>query len=34
VQAVYGLMRTADAIESRTGRPSRLAALAGAVAGR
>jgi glycine/D-amino acid oxidase-like deaminating enzyme len=34
VQAVYGLMRGADAIESRTGRQSRLAALAGGVAGR
>jgi glycine/D-amino acid oxidase-like deaminating enzyme len=34
VQAVYGLLRGADAIESRTGRQSRLAAVAGALSGR
>jgi glycine/D-amino acid oxidase-like deaminating enzyme len=34
VQAVYGAFRTADALESRTGRPSRLATAAGALSGR
>jgi glycine/D-amino acid oxidase-like deaminating enzyme len=34
VQTVYGAFRTADAIEARTGRQSRLAAAAGALAGR
>jgi glycine/D-amino acid oxidase-like deaminating enzyme len=33
VQAVYGAFRTADALEDRTGRPSRLAAAADALAG-
>jgi hypothetical protein len=34
VQAVYGAFRTADALESRTGRRSRLATAADALAGR
>jgi glycine/D-amino acid oxidase-like deaminating enzyme len=34
VQAVYGAFRTADALESRTGRQSRLATAADALAGR
>jgi glycine/D-amino acid oxidase-like deaminating enzyme len=34
VQTVYGAFRAADAIEDRTGRPSRLAGAAGALAGR
>jgi glycine/D-amino acid oxidase-like deaminating enzyme len=34
VQAVYGAFRTADALESRTGRQSRLAGAAGALSGR
>jgi glycine/D-amino acid oxidase-like deaminating enzyme len=34
VQAVYGAFRTADAIENRTGRQSRIALAAGALAGR
>jgi glycine/D-amino acid oxidase-like deaminating enzyme len=34
VQTVYGAFRTADAIEDRTGKPSRLAGAAGALAGR
>jgi glycine/D-amino acid oxidase-like deaminating enzyme len=34
VQTVYGAFRAADAIEDRTGRPSRLATAAGALAGR
>jgi hypothetical protein len=34
VQTVYGAFRTADALESRTGRPSWLASAAGALAGR
>jgi glycine/D-amino acid oxidase-like deaminating enzyme len=34
VQAVYGAFRAADAVEDRTGRPSRLATAAGALAGR
>jgi glycine/D-amino acid oxidase-like deaminating enzyme len=34
VQAVYGALRGADALEARTGRQSRLAALAGALSGR
>ena len=34
VQAVYGAFRTADAIEDRTGRPSRVATAADALAGR
>jgi glycine/D-amino acid oxidase-like deaminating enzyme len=34
VQAVYGAFRTADALESRTGRQSRLASAADALAGR
>ena len=34
VHATYATLRTADAIESRTGRPSRLAALAEALSGR
>jgi glycine/D-amino acid oxidase-like deaminating enzyme len=34
VQTVYGALRAADAIEDRTGRPSRLATAAGALAGR
>jgi glycine/D-amino acid oxidase-like deaminating enzyme len=34
VQTVYGAFRAADAIEDRTGKPSRLADAAGALAGR
>jgi glycine/D-amino acid oxidase-like deaminating enzyme len=34
VQTVYGAFRAADALEDRTGRPSRLAGAAGALAGR
>jgi glycine/D-amino acid oxidase-like deaminating enzyme len=34
VQTVYGAFRTADAIEDRTGRPSRVARAADALAGR
>jgi glycine/D-amino acid oxidase-like deaminating enzyme len=34
VQAVYGGFRAADAVEDRTGRPSRLATAAGVLAGR
>ena len=34
VQAVYGALRAADAIEDRTGRPSRLARAAAALSGR
>jgi glycine/D-amino acid oxidase-like deaminating enzyme len=34
VQAVYGGLRAADAIEDRTGRPSRLAGAAAALSGR
>jgi hypothetical protein len=34
VQAVYGAFRAADAVEDRTGRPSRLAMAADALAGR
>ena len=34
VQTVYGAFRAADALEDRTGRPSRLATAAGALAGR
>ena len=34
VQAVYGALRTADALETRTGRQSRLADAAGALSGR
>jgi len=34
VQAVYGAFRTADALERRTGRQSRLATAADALAGR
>jgi glycine/D-amino acid oxidase-like deaminating enzyme len=34
VQAVYGALRAADAIENRTGRPSRLARAAAALSGR
>jgi glycine/D-amino acid oxidase-like deaminating enzyme len=34
VQTVYGAFRAADAIEDRTGKPSRLAGAAGALAGR
>jgi hypothetical protein len=34
VQTVYGVFRAADAIEDRTGKPSRLAGAAGALAGR
>jgi glycine/D-amino acid oxidase-like deaminating enzyme len=34
VQTVYGAFRAADAVEDRTGRPSRLAAAADALAGR
>jgi glycine/D-amino acid oxidase-like deaminating enzyme len=34
VQAVYGALRAADAIEGRTGRPSRLARAAAALSGR
>ena len=34
VQTVYGAFRTADAIEDRTGRPSRVATAADALAGR
>jgi glycine/D-amino acid oxidase-like deaminating enzyme len=34
VQAVYGALRTADALEGRTGRQSRLAGAAGALSGR
>jgi hypothetical protein len=34
VQTVYGAFRAADAIEDRTGRASRLATAAGALAGR
>jgi glycine/D-amino acid oxidase-like deaminating enzyme len=34
VQAVYGAFRAADAVEDRTGRPSRLAVAADALAGR
>jgi glycine/D-amino acid oxidase-like deaminating enzyme len=34
VQTVYGALRAADALEDRTGRPSRLAGAAGVLAGR
>jgi glycine/D-amino acid oxidase-like deaminating enzyme len=34
VQTVYGAFRAADALEDRTGRPSRLATAAGTLAGR
>jgi glycine/D-amino acid oxidase-like deaminating enzyme len=34
VQTVYGAFRAADALEDRTGRPSRLAGAAGALTGR
>jgi glycine/D-amino acid oxidase-like deaminating enzyme len=34
VQTVYGAFRAADALEDRTGRPSRLAGAAGVLAGR
>jgi glycine/D-amino acid oxidase-like deaminating enzyme len=34
VQTVYGAFRAADAIEDRTGKPSRLAGAAGVLAGR
>ena len=34
VQTVYGAFRAADALEDRTGKPSRLAGAAGALAGR
>ena len=34
VQTVYGAFRAADAIEDRTGKPSRVAGAAGALAGR
>jgi glycine/D-amino acid oxidase-like deaminating enzyme len=34
VQTVYGAFRAADAIEDRTGKPSRIAGAAGALAGR
>ena len=34
IRGIYGMYRRADAAEDRTGRPSRIAALAGRVAGR